>query len=155
MDRYLHIFVGKNADYYISKWEVMEATGSKISWNWAAFFFGMLWFAYRKMYSIAIMIMAFLILLQIIQLKMNTPPLIVALTNIFISIGFGMFGNYIYLDFVKNKIKEIKEKYPDENLIIAEIGRNGGTSIISAIMFGLIYLILTGFIDYYFTEVLN
>ena len=31
----LRIFVGKNADYYISKWE--EISENKISWNWAAF----------------------------------------------------------------------------------------------------------------------
>ena len=47
-------FILKNTDYYISKFEELKITGSKISWNWSAFFFTGYWMLYRKMYIEAI-----------------------------------------------------------------------------------------------------
>ena len=86
----LRIFVGKNADYYISKWE--EIADTKISWNWAAFLFGLLWFGYRKMYPHAFGFMIFSLLLQFVQIKMNTSPVIIGLTNLIISAAIGMLS---------------------------------------------------------------
>ena len=43
--------IGKNAHKYIPKFFVMQKTGRKMSWNFAAFFFPYFWFSYRKMYK--------------------------------------------------------------------------------------------------------
>lgn len=53
------LFIGKNCEKFLPKFEKMEFTGSKISWCWPpavlGFFFGplgaALWFFYRKMYK--------------------------------------------------------------------------------------------------------
>lgn len=59
-------FIGKNGDKIYSKFAKMEYSGSKVSWCWPAavlqFFLGFLgsaiWFFYRKMYKIAVILMA-------------------------------------------------------------------------------------------------
>jgi hypothetical protein len=142
----LRIFVGKNADYYISKWE--EIAENKISWNWATFFFGLLWFGYRKMYPHAFGFMIFSLVLQIIQTKMNTDPLIIGLTNLAISIFIGMFGNYLYYEYAKSRVQEIKSKITDEKNIYIELARQGGASYFTAIGIGLMYLAASSIIEY-------
>ncbi|WP_297888024.1 DUF2628 domain-containing protein [Sulfurihydrogenibium sp.] len=143
----LRLFVGKNADYYIAKWEELGDSG-KVSWNWAAFMFGLLWFAYRKMYPHAFGFMMFSLLLQYIQVVMKTHPVVIGISNILISVAIGMFGNYLYYQYAKKKIKEIKENVQDEKLRTVEIVRNGGTSLSTAIAIGLMYLIASSIIDY-------
>lgn len=49
-------YVQSNANKYIPKFYKMEKTGKKASFNWAAFFFGPIWFLYRKMYTYGIFI---------------------------------------------------------------------------------------------------
>ena len=46
----LSLFIQKNQDFYEKKFKKMEETGKSISWNWAAFFMGIYWMIYRKMY---------------------------------------------------------------------------------------------------------
>lgn len=43
-------FIGKNSEYYLSKWKDQSESFFK-GWNWAAAFFCVEWFAYRKMYG--------------------------------------------------------------------------------------------------------
>ncbi len=59
-------FVGKKAVVYLPKFSKMELSGSKVCWSWPAavlgFLFGPLgaaiWFFYRKMYKIALILVA-------------------------------------------------------------------------------------------------
>ena len=46
--------VQKNTYKFIPRFLKMDKTGKKVSWNWAAFFLGPLYFAYRKMWKYAI-----------------------------------------------------------------------------------------------------
>ena len=53
--------VQKKKHKFCPKFLIMEKTGRKFSWNWAAFFFGPYWLFYRKMYkygAIALLIVA-------------------------------------------------------------------------------------------------
>ncbi|MEJ5173293.1 MAG: DUF2628 domain-containing protein [Hydrogenothermaceae bacterium] len=142
------LFVGKNGDYYIQKWEELSLSNSKISWNWAAFFFGLFWLGYRKMYPHAFGLMIFSLILQYVQKVVNTDPVVVALTNLSISIILGMFGNYLYYEYTKSKIQEIQTKFADENTRDLEIVRNGGESLSTAIAVGLMYIIASSMIEY-------
>ena len=42
----LEAAVGRNADYYIRRFEKIDA-GRRVGWNWAAFFLSAAWFSYR------------------------------------------------------------------------------------------------------------
>jgi zinc-ribbon domain/Protein of unknown function (DUF2628) len=49
--RRLRLFVKDNQDYYLSKWRLMDnadGIASLISWNWAAFAFGVFWLGFRR-----------------------------------------------------------------------------------------------------------
>jgi type IV pilus assembly protein PilA len=43
--------VGQNAEYYLPKFEQYDNGGSKLGWNWPAFFVTTPWFLYRKMWG--------------------------------------------------------------------------------------------------------
>ena len=51
-------YVGKNYAYYSARWARIDDTGNALSWNWAACFGNLYWFAYRKMYVFVIVYMA-------------------------------------------------------------------------------------------------
>jgi type IV pilus assembly protein PilA len=43
--------IGQNAEYYLPKFEEFDRGGSKLGWNWPAFFATTPWFCYRKMWG--------------------------------------------------------------------------------------------------------
>lgn len=142
------LFVGKNSDYYIQRWEEMSLSNRKVSWNWAGFFFGIFWLSYRKMYPHTFGLMIFSFILQYVQKVMNTDPIVVALTNLAISAVIGMFGNYMYYEYTKSKIEEIKREIKDEDQQVLEIVRAGGESLSTAVAIGMMYLIGSSIIEY-------
>lgn len=58
-------FIGSNGMNYIAKFKKMQR-GSKISFNFAAFFLGAYWFFYRKLYKAGIVVMTVSLALSII-----------------------------------------------------------------------------------------
>ncbi len=137
------IFVGKNADYYIPRFKKFEETQSVVSWNWAAFFFGLLWMLYRKMYlySVIFTIALFLfgLLLSVFNLYNN---LVMLGVQIWLWVGFGVFGNYVYYTHVEKKVKDIENRFPDPQVQAAILEKEGGVSWIAPIIFFLIIFIL-------------
>ncbi|RUM60913.1 MAG: DUF2628 domain-containing protein [Persephonella sp.] len=117
-------FVQKNSDYYLIKWKLMAETGSKISWNWPAFFFGIYWMVYRKMYVYALIIL-------IIGLLLSLIPLINIIAGLVVWIGFGMFGNYVYAMHTYKKLKELSliSSNPEDLKKLAL--QKGGTSVLA------------------------
>ena len=58
-------YVGKNSDYYLEKFAQKKGKWF-IQWNWSAMLFGPAWFFYRKMYKVATIYSAALILLALL-----------------------------------------------------------------------------------------
>lgn len=58
-------FIGSNAMSYISKFKKMQK-GKKLTFNFAAFFFGPYWFFYRKLYKAGIVVMTAMLAMSII-----------------------------------------------------------------------------------------
>lgn len=54
VDEYASV-IQKNIPKFMPRFMMFERTGRKVSWNWAAFFFGPFWLAYRKMYKYALL----------------------------------------------------------------------------------------------------
>ncbi len=46
----VNLFIQRNQKFYEEKFKKMNDTGKSASWNWAAFFLGIYWMIYRKMY---------------------------------------------------------------------------------------------------------
>ena len=127
------LFIQKNYKFYEKKFKKMEETGKSISWNWSAFFMGIYWMIYRKMYFKA---GAFFIL----SLVASSTPYIGHILNIAVLIGIGMYANALYLDHVEGNIEKAKPLLPHEKDEI--IQKVGGTSLPTAIIIYVIQFIV-------------
>ncbi len=65
--RDLAAVVRNNTPYYLPRFERMSRSGSKISWNWAAFFFPAYWLLFRKQYLAGIAVLSVNILYTVIS----------------------------------------------------------------------------------------
>ena len=52
VDEYASV-IKQNVPKFMPRFMMFSKTNRKVSWNWAAFFFGPFWFAYRRMYGYA------------------------------------------------------------------------------------------------------
>lgn len=120
------IYVGQNHDYYLRKFLELKNHNKKISWNWCAFFVTPYWLMYRKMYSYAIGVLGVLFFLALIG---NTLTSLISLAGYIL---FGMFGNYIYMQYVEKKISHssyLNEPYKSQYIL-----KSGGVSSTAVIL---------------------
>lgn len=117
-------FVQKNSDYYLAKWRLLSSKNSKISWNWSAFLFGVMWLGYRKMYLYSFIF----VLLTIFTII----PILGLFISLALWIGLGMVGNYLYGKFTYNKLTELKIAFPEESKFKEEVLKAGGTSVLGS-----------------------
>lgn len=95
--------------YYEEKYAKFKDKSIFISWNWAAFFFGMAWLWYRKMYAY-FFVLAFVLFFTELIIKYRSPlsefeefvgeAIVLFVVNILIC---GIFGNSIYFRFLRTK----------------------------------------------------
>ena len=120
----INLFIQNNKEFYEKKFNKMRESGKSISWNWAAFFMGIYWMVYRKMYFKAA---AFYVL----SLVASRTPYIGSILNIAVLIGIAMYANALYMDHVEGNIKKIKMVFPhNKEEVIQKIG---GTSMVMVI----------------------
>ena len=119
------LFIQKNYTFYEKKFLKMQQNGKSISWNWSAFFMGIYWMIYRKMYFKA---GAFFIL----SLVASSTPYIGSVLNIAVLVGIGMYANALYLDHVEGSIEKVKILSPNKKDDV--IKKIGGTNLRSAII---------------------
>lgn len=120
----LNLFIQKNQNFYEEKFRKMDDSGKSISWNWAAFFMGIYWMIYRKMYFKA---GAFFIL----SLVASSTPYIGGILNLAVLIGIGIYANALYQDQIRVNMEKTKGLLPEAKEIIAK--KKGGTNLPLAI----------------------
>ncbi|MFC7373507.1 DUF2628 domain-containing protein [Fictibacillus iocasae] len=140
----LALFVGEEKkEFYFKKWE-KERNKRKITWNWAAFFLGIFWLGYRKMYTVMAIFFAVLIVLDTIALFVGTGALAVDRAIASSSAAFfGLMGNRLYKQHAEKKISEITATYSDAEQQHIAIKKAGGTSWAGV---GLTFLFLVAYI---------
>ena len=114
------VFVQNNQKFYKNKFDKMKESGKSISWNWAAFFMGIYWMVYRKMYFKA---GAFL-LLSMVALQ---TPYIGSILNFCILVGIAVYANALYLDHVEGNIKKASMIFPHDKEAV--LRKKGGTNL--------------------------
>ena len=77
--------IGKNAEYYVSRFQSLKWSGKRVSWNWPAFLAAPWWLVYRKLYGWA--------------------------AGYLLS---GLFANYIYMQHIENLTAEAKRLYGEQ-----------------------------------------
>jgi len=120
VDQDLSMFLQSNQMVYVSKFQKMQILNTKTSWNWASFFFGAYWYAYRKMYGIAAAYIGISFVARFI-------PGINFLITLALWVCSGIFGNYFYKQYIDEELRVAKcmDTY-NKNTYIA---KKGGTSI--------------------------
>ncbi len=131
---YKELFIGGNSYYYLSRWKALEDKQS--AFNWSAFWGGLIWMAYRKMYAYA-----FGILTIIIIIGFALPDNFSRVMGMVLGLTLGRSGNYLYSIYAKKKIDSLKSVHKNENLLKLEIAKQGGTSVMAAIGIGLFEVI--------------
>ena len=113
-----YYFIGDNASKYLQKFSKFYADGRDkfaITWHWPAFFFTLIWMAYRKLYgwAIAVFFLSFIPLLGFL-----------------LWVVFGLTGNYLYYKHTKKNILEFKatQTLSDPNLIPHALSLIGGVN---------------------------
>ena len=135
------VFVGKNYQYYQKKWATAAVKKSPLSWNWAAFFLGIIWMVYRKMYSLAAIVFAILVLDVVIETYFPLPESLGRAVTWAVAALFGWFGNIWYKSHVDKKVKAINAAFAPEQVNI-ELAKQGGVNAPAAWTIGIILLIL-------------
>jgi hypothetical protein len=130
----LRAFIGKEADYYIKKWQPrLGGQGYWAGFNWAAFFLTDLWLAYRKMYQ-AIFVyygakIAGGVLVGAIIGKQIDSRLLEILVGLITSTVCGVFGNIWYLTRTLKVVNEIRSQGLQEEAYFQSLFKFGGTNI--------------------------
>lgn len=127
----LRAFVGPGADYYLDVAQDFR-DGVRYRYHIPAFFLGVLWMLYRKMYAVFFITVLVLTLEQQLE-KLGFPqlekiPAWNVLLNLITASVIGFLANRWYLSHALDKIAEVQAlNLPDEQTL-AELRRRGGTS---------------------------
>ncbi|PGS49402.1 DUF2628 domain-containing protein [Bacillus sp. AFS041924] len=126
------LFAGYNANVYANRLKIYSQSDydyarehKQLSWNWASFFLGVYWMAYRKMWGWVSVYFAYFVLSDLLFSQVSALDRFV---NFVISILIGMYGNAMYFAHAAKKIDAIKRKSISTQEKNAEYERVGGTS---------------------------
>jgi tetratricopeptide (TPR) repeat protein len=126
-------YVGKNADYYVAKWQGIKTLYRGLSWNWWAFFAGFLWLGYRKMYKTALMFIGLFCLADVAFALYGKAPIHNAYNGAFSVMGF--LGNHLYLVQAQKAISKAEASFPgDAEAQKAAVAKAGGTSWLGVVL---------------------
>ncbi|WP_297630307.1 DUF2628 domain-containing protein [uncultured Clostridium sp.] len=137
----LYTYIGpKNLDYYARIFKIHQGSDNFVSWNWCSFFFTPFWLLYRKMY---LWFLVFMIAESIIDTFSFMFPFLGFLLKIALMVIFGLFGNSIYLNSAKYRIRKINntfQSYKHKNLVLES---TGGTNFIAPLILFAILAVFT------------
>lgn len=137
----LQAFVADNYHFFKRKWEIAAASTHHLSWNWVAFFFGVIWLVYRKMYRYAVILFSVYIVLTIIEEYLEFPEGLSNVLDFSLALAVGFYGNHYYRLHAEQKIREIGTAISPDRLQ-AELARRGGTNIGAALGVAAVLLVL-------------
>ena len=138
----LESFVGdKYQTYYQQKWQQDKS----INFNLAAFFLGIFWMCYRKMYLTAFLMLAAVTVFDLVMMHMlgaeyeQTSAIVY---NFAVAAISGLLGNYFYKQFSLKKSNQIAANTSNPQYISGVLASKGGTTWIGAIFMPLLLLVL-------------
>jgi len=143
-DQLLRAYVRENHDYYLAKWYAMDATGSKNSFNIAAFFLTAFWLLYRKMYGYGFGLIGAFFVLNLLSLAIS-PALSPFITLLALSAAgyVGFMGNSLYRNQAEAAVARAMAMSPDPSARMHMLAQEGGTNIGAALGVLAAYLVLT------------
>ena len=130
------LFVGlKYESYYQAQFEKITPKKQYAGFNIAAFFLGVVWLFYRKMYSYGFMAIGLIVAIGIVEILLGIES---SGANIGLAVAFGMFGNTLYKHHVDQQIAKIRQ-FGNSN-VNTELENRGGTNIVAGSILLVIWL---------------
>lgn len=164
------IFLGQNAHYYIPKFKAFSEKKKSFSFNFSAMFFNGLYFLYRKMNLLGVLILLLTLVLQIPALLVNydtlrysldpsvdplfTTDTMINIANIFsiirlvVSILCGLFANRLYKNHCVEKITKIKKEHPDHGEYVQSLAKAGSVSKTVILVLIVAYFVFSFILSY-------
>lgn len=137
-------FIGdKKTEFYMEKWTRYQENEKFISWNWPAFLFNLLWFAYRKMYGVAGIIFGISFASGAISELIGIGSLS-SLVGLAVMVGSGLLANQLYIKNCITKINKTKNALPgmSSDDLSRRLRVNGGITWVPVIIIVGIYFVL-------------
>ena len=125
------------AEFYVPRFLDFDAPGaSKASWNWAAFFGGVIWLLYRRMYGLAAIYyfaipIALTIVVAIVGSFAGKNSGAILQLVVWIAISFvllPMYANAIYHDTIKKRIAKLSAHAPSPEALVQRVIGQASTS---------------------------
>ena len=130
------LFVGaKYESYYQAQFEKITPKKQYAGFNIAAFFLGVVWLFYRKMYSYGFMAIGLIVVIGMVEILLGIES---SGANIGLAVAFGMFGKILYKHHVDQQIAKIRQ-FGNSN-VNTELENRGGTNIVAGSILLVIWL---------------
>lgn len=130
------LFIGvKYESYYQAQFEKITPKKQYAGFNIAAFFLGVVWLFYRKMYSYGFMAIGLIVVIGMVEILLGIES---SGANIGLVVAFGMFGNTLYKHHVDQQIAKIRQ-FGNSN-VNTELENRGGTNIVAGSILLVIWL---------------
>ena len=130
------LFVGlKYESYYQAQFEKITPKKQYAGFNIAAFFLGVVWLFYRKMYSYGFMAIGLIVVIGMVEIILGIES---SGANIGLAVAFGMFGNTLYKHHVDQQIAKIHQL--GSGSVHTELENRGGTNLIAGSILLVIWL---------------
>ena len=149
---YFENYFGKRKDYFIPKLIALE-NGKKYSFNYGAFFFGIFWVLYRRLYVHSLIIFLIVMIESMIEMWLldyyrYDRDLEISMRVIWLliyGIVLGYLGNYFYLKSSKKKIEQISLSQEEESFKMRKLKKLGSGNWILVLSFLLIVILFVAF----------
>lgn len=96
-------YAGAHSQYWLGRKKLLERSGSKISWNMWAAFFGIPWILYKGMWLYGILALGMVLGLYALNIDVELPLTV-------LGVLLGCFGNWMYVEHVKRRIARVAER---------------------------------------------
>jgi hypothetical protein len=130
------LFIGvKYESYYQAQFQKITPRKQYAGFNIAAFFLGVVWLFYRKMYSYGFMAIGLIVVIGMVEIFLGIES---SGANIGLAVAFGMFGNTLYKHHVDQQIAKIRQL--GSGSVNTELENRGGTNLIAGSILLVIWL---------------
>lgn len=128
--------VGSNFALYRRRWRLDQgAPHASGTWHWPAFLFGLPWMMYRRMYRVAMLWIAVLLVSSVAEALLDVPQAFSSISSLALGVTAGVFANHWYLRHCQRQIAQARAlKGSDLAALQEELARRGGVSWLGLVL---------------------